>query len=406
MRCFLTSASAIEKRPIKGRCFRVLHTAHHLLFFILIFQSLTAFSKSEFAPTYSKIVPGLDYANIRLTNQPWSIHIARLDRSRKDFEIITTLGKGTIQGLAPLSEQVKAAKSPQLNPVAAVNGDFFLIAPGPYQGDPKGLQILNGELVSEPDEASLWTEANGQLHSASISKKFALTWPDGSKTSFGLNETPKTNGVVLFTPIFGASTRNTNGLEIVLESAGRPWLPLRADENYHARVREVRAAGDTPLVADTMVLSIGRALTDKFTKVKVGGIFQISTAMSTTVKSARFAIGGGPILVTHGNEQKWLTKSGDAHELPRHPRTAVGWSGKYFFLVEVDGRQKDLSMGMNYAELAHMMKEIGCTEAMNLDGGGSATFWLNGKVMNSPSDKHERSLANAVMIAHRETKTR
>jgi exopolysaccharide biosynthesis protein len=35
---------------------------------------------------------------------------------------------------------------------------------------------------------------------------------------------------------------------------------------------------------------------------------------------------------------------------------------------------------------------------MNLDGGGSATFWLDGKVMNSPSDKQERALANALVI--------
>ena len=51
--------------------------------------------------------------------------------------------------------------------------------------------------------------------------------------------------------------------------------------------------------------------------------------------------------------------------------------------------------------LAAFMKKLGCTEAMNLDGGGSATFWLDGHVKNSPSDKRERSLANAVMIVRR-----
>src|ERR1043165_1781784 len=124
----------------------------HFLFFVcLLLKSNTVLAKSEFQPAYSSAIPGLDYAHIRLTNQPWSIHIARLDRSRKDFEIVTTLGKGTIQGLASLSAQVQSVKTPRLNPLAAVNGDFFLIAPGPYQGDPKGLQIINGELVSEPD---------------------------------------------------------------------------------------------------------------------------------------------------------------------------------------------------------------------------------------------------------------
>ena len=57
---------------------------------------------------------------------------------------------------------------------------------------------------------------------------------------------------------------------------------------------------------------------------------------------------------------------------------------------------------MTFAELAAFMKNLGCAEAMNLDGGGSSTFWLNGKVMNSPSDKHERSLANAIIIVQKE----
>jgi exopolysaccharide biosynthesis protein len=84
--------------------------------------------------------------------------------------------------------------------------------------------------------------------------------------------------------------------------------------------------------------------------------------------------------------------------LPRHPRTAVGWNKKYIFFVVVDGRQKELSMGMTYVELAHFFKNLGCTEAINLDGGGSTTFWLDGKIMNSPSDKHERSVANCLFI--------
>jgi len=58
-------------------------------------------------------------------------------------------------------------------------------------------------------------------------------------------------------------------------------------------------------------------------------------------------------------------------------------------------------MGMNLEELANLMKDLGCTDAMNLDGGGSSTFWLDGKVMNSPSDKHERTVANALVIVRK-----
>jgi exopolysaccharide biosynthesis protein len=47
------------------------------------------------------------------------------------------------------------------------------------------------------------------------------------------------------------------------------------------------------------------------------------------------------------------------------------------------------------------MALLGCTEAMNLDGGGSATIWGGGKVLNQPSDNRNRSLANALICVRK-----
>jgi exopolysaccharide biosynthesis protein len=139
----------------------------------------------------------------------------------------------------------------------------------------------------------------------------------------------------------------------------------------------------------------------------IGSVVEVSTALSRDLSKASAAIGGGPLLVHKSKAQEWPTERGtNTYLLPRHPRTALGYNSRYFFLVEVDGRQKEFSMGMSFTELAAFMNELGCTEAMNLDGGGSSTFWLNGKVMNSPSDKHERSLANAIIISHKPQKGR
>ena len=85
----------------------------------------------------------------------------------------------------------------------------------------------------------------------------------------------------------------------------------------------------------------------------------------------------------------------------RHPRTAVGWDSRYLYLIQVDGRQEGLSVGMTLEELGAYMAQMGCTDAMNLDGGGSATFWFNGKIRNSPCDGHERPIANALVIARK-----
>ena len=77
-----------------------------------------------------------------------------------------------------------------------------------------------------------------------------------------------------------------------------------------------------------------------------------------------------------------------------HPRTAIGVdrTGKTAWLVVVDGRQRGFSEGVNLHELGLQMKQLGCWDAMNMDGGGSSVMGLlneEGKmeVFNSPSDR-------------------
>ncbi len=83
----------------------------------------------------------------------------------------------------------------------------------------------------------------------------------------------------------------------------------------------------------------------------------------------------------------------------KHPRTAVAKlkDGK-FLMVTVDGRSES-SGGMSLQQLAEFLLEQGATDAMNLDGGGSTTMFLNGKVVNHPSDKEgERSVGDAILV--------
>jgi hypothetical protein len=117
------------------------------------------------------------------------------------------------------------------------------------------------------------------------------------------------------------------------------------------------------------------------------------------------------MLVCHGKRQNWK-KPDLGGPLPygirsmweRHPRAAIGWNDKYFYMLEVDGRQEKLSIGMTLNELANYMIRLGCKEVMNLDGGGSAMFWCNGKIVNSPCDKKEREIANAVLVVRKGAK--
>jgi hypothetical protein len=145
--------------------------------------------------------------------------------------------------------------------LAGVNGDFYLRDNPTYAGDPRGLQILNGDLISAPDTVCVWFDADGNPHLDEVKDEFRVTWPDGRKTPFGLNERRGSRNAVLYTPTYGPSTRATGGRELVLEKDGEgPWLPLQASQTYRARVREVRPTGNTRLSADSLVLSVGPKL--------------------------------------------------------------------------------------------------------------------------------------------------
>ena len=344
-------------------------------------------------PPFPQVPPGLEYTCQRIGDVPWAIYVARVARAHPGFRFEATLGGGGRMGLGPVSAQVGAWPAGQGVPLAAVNADFFAMK-GPYQGDPSGLQVVRGELASIGDRDAFWVGRDGQPHVGPVRSQLQVTWPDGTVTPFGLNEARKDNAAVLYTPVFGASTHTAGGRELVLERDGQaPWLPVCAGQLLAARVGEVRDAGNAALSPEALVLSLGPQLTARLPGVAAGSVLRLSFATVPDLAGVETAVGGGPVLLSQGQAPDW-----GKEPLPRHPRTAIGWNETHYFLIVVDGRQKGLSAGMSFAELADLARRLGCTEALNLDGGGSSTLWLGGKVVNSPSDGHERPVANALLL--------
>ena len=98
----------------------------------------------------------------------------------------------------------------------------------------------------------------------------------------------------------------------------------------------------------------------------------------------------------------------------RHNRTAVGIRDDgTVLLIVVDGRAP-LAAGMSLQELQQVMRWLGCHNALNLDGGGSATFYAdfggNHGVLNCPTDngrfdhEGERTVSNAVLVVRKSRK--
>jgi hypothetical protein len=355
-----------------------------------------------------EVAPGVAYKNFRIPAGPWSAHIARVDRSKSQFEVHTVHARGRAIGLTTLSAQINLANRKLGQAVAGINGDFYQRSRN-FAGDPRGLQITEGELISAPTgDVAFWVDAVGEPHATNVSSRFRVTWPDGKSSAFGLNSECSSGEAELYTPALGPSTRAERGIELVLERDGEgEWLPLRIGKTYKAKVREVLAAANTPIAADTMVLCVGPALAKRITLPEAGAVITLSTATTPNLEGASAAIGGGPVLVREGKSQKPARGGAEGYQTSsmneRHPRSAIGWTKDYFLLVSIDGRQED-SVGMTLSELGQFMAKVGCEGAMTLDGGGSTTLWCAGKVRNSPCDGRERAVANSLVIVRPETR--
>jgi len=83
----------------------------------------------------------------------------------------------------------------------------------------------------------------------------------------------------------------------------------------------------------------------------------------------------------------------------RNPRTCLCDTKGSLVFITIDGRQKEAA-GMTLAETQQYLKNIGCIDAINLDGGGSTTMWIKGKgIVNFPSDASgERPVSNVLLI--------
>ena len=114
------------------------------------------------------------------------------------------------------------------------------------------------------------------------------------------------------------------------------------------------------------------------------------------------AVGGGPVLVQHNQiaisnneEVKFAGKAID----DKHPRTAMGYTHDHkLVILVVEGRSPGIAEGASLIHLAAMLKEIGCVEALNLDGGGSSAMIVNGKNTINPSDKTRQRPVPAVFM--------
>ena len=380
------------------------------------------------ADTITKqVAPGIVYTQEITTGaSPLIVNILRIElsapgvhvRCGQALDAITlrapTLGRETIPSLARRSHAV-----------AGVNADFF-----PFTGDPLGLAVRDGELLSEPADyrACLGIGKSGVRMDVLVPIG-TITASDKSESALlGINRLPHANDTVVLTPSYAATPPvDKEGIVVTLRRANLP-VHLSADCSGTIETVAPIAAGDRlpPCPSDgALIVALGasaarlqsqcrqgEALTFRFdlvanTPAPVRGRYP---SRAGGLRNARFsprwmdveqAVGGGPFLVRDG----LISVDGEAENFPsasfinkRHPRTAAGVdaSGK-LLLVTVDGRA-EWSCGVSLPELAAIMKRLGAVNAINFDGGGSTTMFLGDGIVNAPSDGEPRAVADGLFV--------
>ena len=130
-------------------------------------------------------------------------------------------------------------------------------------------------------------------------------------------------------------------------------------------------------------------------------IIQYELPDSSYLKSQKekAVLGAGPVLLLNAYKVPIDEKS---FSLRRHPRTCVCERDEDLLFITIDGRRPN-AYGMSLFELQEYLLSLDCIDAINLDGGGSTSMWIENKgIVNQPSDfSGERKVSNAILIKYR-----
>ncbi len=327
--------------------------------------------------------------------------------------------------------------------VAAINGDIYDTS----TGTPKGTVIREGNIITSgygPDR--VWAfdkEGKASIRKVDLTYSAHGTieyqWPVETKvvtTGSGVDvngvpyEYPKeetettyetyTKEVDLPIGFFNVPHGGANALHLYNRHYGSSTMTKGSNAEAVIRVDDIQLGvnktikgtvesvnkntENTPITSNTMVLStvLGSATYDRVCCLKPGTEITISVEETGEgqLNQVSDAIGFYYSIVENGSN----STSGNNI----NPRTAIGVKEDgTLVLTEVDGRTY-MSKGITLPELSSFMRDLGCKDAVNLDGGGSSVIYVRkagfeNKVgrISTPSGNSERKISNAILLVYK-----
>ena len=306
-------------------------------------------------------------------NRPVRINIVELSTGvNGNLEVEPMVASGN-NNLATRSKISTIAQ--RENAIAAINGGYFK----PQTGVPLGTLMINKQVYTGPiyDRVAMGIFDNG-YDMARVQLKANLVTNKGTIKIDNINQ-PRmlSTHTIVYTPNWGdfSPASPKYGKQLVIENGKL------------VKVSE----GSTAIPKDGFVI-VGPS--KNFEQILKAHKFELDIKMNPNWEGVNHIISGGPYLIKNGDIYVDMTAQKLAAIGGRNPRTAIGYTrDNHLIMLTADGREGS-SIGLTLMELANLMKEFGCVNAMNLDGGGSTVMYVNGQVVNKPA------VAGGIPLSH------
>lgn len=307
-----------------------------------------------------------------------TMNVLELDPAKSSLRLTLGTGSPAMRSRTRVSEMARRAGA-----IAGLNAGYFAM-----NGNPLGLLIDRGKVICSPIYSRSSFGIYNQKRTIFGNPEFSgrITLPSGELEVSHLNEKREDGKVVVFTPEFGESTRTTSeGIEVAVSNG---------------KVIET-GGSDLEIPSDGFVIAVHGKRPASLNDLSEGDAVTFDRGVTPPWNLCDVAIGGGPRLLKDG--QVSVTGREERFDRgftgQRAPRSAFGATadGRMIFLA-VDGRHPPANCGVSLHEAALILKKMGCVHALNLDGGGSTAMFVNGRIVNTPSDGAEREVSTAILV--------
>lgn len=342
--------------------------------------------------------PGVQLDTIVLDG-PNVVHIVTIDRSQ-GLEIRSTLATGRLTGRLPTTQI-----SRRWHAAVAVNGDFFLGDGQPAHAFATGGRLLKAPALIEDSTGFSARDPRTAHFGTPAMAMFAEVQETGVTTTVDrFNDgDPALGETAMYTPEgVGASSQPAGSCYARLTSTAPPQLDTSGAAFQTHVVTSMTCDPAAAVVGDddVLVAPSGGSRARFITSLDPGQHLEVGWTINPEWPDLLDSTGSNTTLVHNGSPSDDVVFGDGPFYEAMAGRTAVGQlrDGRDV-LVTVDGRQPGYSVGMTPLAFAEFLVSIGVVEAANLDGGGSTTLVVGGRLINRPSDPNgERPVGTALVV--------